>query len=66
MSSPEKSIVSSGPIAWLKASTQALLTSSTEAMPSSTMRMASRPSSTIRREVMKPGVSLLHTTVCLP
>ena len=66
VSRPEKSIVSSGPIAWLNAFTQARFTSSAEATPSSTIRADSSASATISREVMKPGVSFWQTIVCLP
>ena len=58
--------MSSGPIAWLKASTQARLTSSASAMPSSTIRAASTMRIAIRREVTKPWASLRQTIVCLP
>jgi hypothetical protein len=66
MSTPVRSVVANGPIAWPKPSLQAVSMSSAVATPLSTSRIASITSAQISRVVTKPATSRLTTTQVFP
>ena len=66
MSTPVRSVVASGPMAWPKPSRQAVSTSSAVATPLSTSRTASMASAQISRVVTNPATSRVTTTQVLP